>query len=114
MALFEQLRSADGEVHALWGLLPGRVEMQPRLVALGPQQLLLGGEPLRGHTFHHSTCHTPLQVKNRTMQPGQGQAVGRGEAFYAEGSLRASYFHGWFPSSPGAVAQLFSAAGEAP
>lgn len=113
MALFEQLRSADGQEHALWGVLPGRVAMQPRLVALGPQQLMLGGEPLRGHTFHFSSCDTPLQVKNRTTSPGQRQAVGEGEAVYAEGSVRASYFHGWFPSSPGAVAQLFSAVVEA-
>ena len=114
MPLFEQLRTADGLDHALWGLLPGRVAMQPRLAALGPQQLLLDGQVLRGHTFHYSTCETRLEVKNRTSRPGQPQVPGEGEAFYAQGALRASYFHAWFPSSPRAVAQLFLPAGDGP
>ena len=108
MALFEQLRTADGQDHALWGLLPGRVTMQPRLAALGPQQLVLDGQVLRGHTFHYSTCDTALPARGRTARPGQPPAAGQGEAFYAQGALRASYFHAWFPSSPRAVARLFS------
>ena len=108
MALFEQLRTADGQDHALWGLLQGRVTMLSRLAALGPQQLVLDGQVLRGHTFHHSTCDTALPARGRTARPGQPPAAGQGEAFYAQGALRASYFHAWFPSSPRAVARLFS------
>lgn len=114
MPLFEQLRTSDGQDHALWGLLPGSVTMQPRLAALGPQQLVLDGQVLRGHTFHYSTCDTPLQAKNRTARPGQPQAADQGEAFYAQGALRASYFHAWFPSSPRAVVRLFSPEKENP
>jgi len=108
MALFEQLRTTDGQDHALWGLLPGRATMQSRLAALGPQQLVLDGQVLRGHTFHFSTCDTALPVRGRTARPGQPPAAGQGEVFYAQGALRASYFHAWFPSSPRAVARLFS------
>ena len=108
MPLFEQLCTANGQDHALWGLLPGRVRMQSRLAALGPQQLLLDGQLLRGHTYHHSTCETGWVVQTRTARPGQPQAAGQGEALYVKGALRATYFHAWFPSSPHAVASLFS------
>ena len=108
MALFEQLRTTDGQDHALWGLLQGRVTMQSRLAALGPQQLVLDGQVLRGHTFHFSTCDTALQARSRTARPGHPPVNGQGEAFYAQGALRASYFHAWFPSSPRAVSVLFS------
>jgi cobyrinic acid a,c-diamide synthase len=107
MALFEQLRTADGRDHALWGLLPGRVSMQPQLAALGPQQLVLDGLVLRGHTFHYSTCETPLVARVRTSRPGSPEAPGQGEALFERGALRASYFHAWFASSPQAVARLF-------
>lgn len=107
MVLFEQLQGKDGVAHAMWGLLPGQVTLQQRLAALGPQQLVLAGVKegtLRGHTFHYSTCDTPLQPAGRTTSPGR---PGPGEALYRHGSIGASYFHAWFPSSPAAVAALF-------
>ena len=107
MTLFDTLVAADGRAHAMWGLLPGRVTLQRRLAGLGPQQLDLASHSLRGHTFHYSTCDTPLPPAARTHRPGAAQAVGAGEALYLHGSVRASYFHGWFPSSPEAAAQLF-------
>ncbi|MGH6626514.1 MAG: cobyrinate a,c-diamide synthase [Burkholderiaceae bacterium] len=110
MALFDQLVTADGQAHELWGLLPGQVTMQQRLAALGPQQLTLAGHTLRGHTFHYSTCDTPLVERTRTSRPDAPPMAGQGEALYQRGSLRASYFHAWFASSPQAVAALFSPA----
>jgi cobyrinic acid a,c-diamide synthase len=110
MALFDQLALADGSMHAMWGLLPGRTTMQKRLAGLGPQQLELDGRALRGHTFHYSVCETQLEAVARTARPGQSQAVGQGEAVYAHGSILASYFHAWFPSNPAAVARLFKGA----
>jgi cobyrinic acid a,c-diamide synthase len=91
----------------LWGLLPGQVTMQPRLAALGPQQLMLDGQLLRGHTFHHSTCESPLASVARTSRPDTPAVAGQGEALYQDGSLRASYFHAWFASNPQAAARLF-------
>ncbi len=125
MALFDQIVTADGASHRLWGLLPGTVTLHRRLAALGPQQLALDGDVLRGHTFHYSTCETPLQVTVRTTRPMQvggaspvqpapaastataAPASREGEAFYRHGSVQASYFHAWFPSSPRATARLF-------
>jgi cobyrinic acid a,c-diamide synthase len=108
MALFDTLVEADGASHALWGLLPGRVTMQKRLAALGPQQLAVGGDLLRGHTFHYSLCDTPLPAVGRTARPGT--SPGTGEAVYVQGAIRASYFHAWFAASPAATARLFDPA----
>jgi cobyrinic acid a,c-diamide synthase len=116
MLLFDELVDKAGATHAMWGLLPGRVVMQKRLAALGPQQLDVPGVnqgnqgKLRGHTFHWSLTETPLQAVARTVRPGaavQPVASGAdGEALYAHGPVRASYFHAWFPSAPAAVAAL--------
>lgn len=112
MALFDELATQDdAQVHRLWGLLPGRVTMQKRLAGLGPQQLTLGSDTLRGHTFHYSRCETTLAPAAHTARPGATQAVGArsGEALYVHGPVRASYFHAWFASSPQATARLFGA-----
>lgn len=107
MALFDELQTVDGASHAMWGVLPGSVTLQKRLAALGPQQLGVAGGALRGHTFHYSTCTTPLQPAARTeAAPGRKLRSG-GEALYVSGSVRASYFHAWFASNPAAAAQLF-------
>ena len=105
MALFERLTDGAGVTHELWGLLPGGITLQKRLAALGPQALAIGDRQLRGHTFHYSTCDTPLQAAWRTTRQTGG---GEGEAVYRQGTIVASYFHAWFPSDPVLVAQLFS------
>jgi cobyrinic acid a,c-diamide synthase len=109
MALMESITDADGRTHPAWGLLPGRTTMHKRLAALGPQQLALPAGTLRGHTFHYSTAVSPLPEAGRTARPGMVPAPDAGEALYAHGAVRASYFHAWFPSSPDATASLFGA-----
>ena len=109
MALFETLLTADGQRHVQWGLLPGEVSMHQRLAALGPQQLTLKSGTLRGHTFHYSTTTTTMPAATRTARPEAPVTPDTGEALWLRGSVRASYFHAWFPSSPAAVAELFSA-----
>ncbi len=117
MALFDTLVAGDGAAHAMWGVLPGSVTMQRRLAGLGPQQLSLpSGATLRGHTFHYSTTSTPLVPWCQTQEPvapGQEARTPRTEAVWQQGSVRASYFHAWFPSSPQGVVELFSPGGEA-
>lgn len=108
MPLFDQLTTLDGQTHTLWGLLPGRVTMQRRLAALGPQLLDLPEGALRGHAFHYSVCESPLEPE-RFASSVRGGTTGRGEAVYRRGSLQASYFHAWFASSPEATASLFTA-----
>lgn len=107
MALFDELQTVDGASHAMWGVLPGSVTLQKRLAALGPQQLDVAGGTLRGHTFHYSTCTTPLQPAARTEAAPGRKLRGEGEALYVTGSVKASYFHAWFASNPAAAAQLF-------
>ncbi|MDO5290590.1 MAG: cobyrinic acid a,c-diamide synthase, partial [Pseudomonadota bacterium] len=65
---------------------------------------------LHGHSFHYATCTTPL-IPIAHTQPAPGSARPQGEAVYALGAVRASYFHAWFASCPQAVAQLFLPAG---
>ncbi|MFT4242061.1 MAG: cobyrinate a,c-diamide synthase [Acidovorax sp.] len=106
MALCDAITLADGTRHAAWGLLPGAVRMQRRLAALGPQQLDLDGDVLRGHTFHYSTLESSAPILTRTTRPAG--VHGAGEAVYRHGSIHASYFHAWFPSSPAAIARLLT------
>jgi cobyrinic acid a,c-diamide synthase len=108
MALFDTLTTQDGTGHSMWGVLPGGVCMQARLAAIGPQQIEIEGEVLRGHTFHYSTCDTPLRALARARPAGSLHPRGEGEALYALGGVRASYFHAWFASNPLATARLFS------
>ena len=109
MALFDALVTVDGRSEVQWGLLRGTVTMQKRLAALGPQQWTCAAGVLRGHTFHYSTCTTTLPVEDRTARPEQAPSLEAGEAVYQFGSIRASYFHAWFWSSPAATASLFGA-----
>ncbi|AOW13056.1 cobyrinic acid a,c-diamide synthase [Hydrogenophaga crassostreae] len=106
MVLFDELVDRAGNPHAMWGLLRGRISMQARLAALGPQRLMLSAGELRGHTFHYSICETPMPVALHT-DAMRGGAVAAGEALHQRGALRASYFHAWMPSSPSATAALF-------
>ncbi len=107
MALFDGITTTEGNHHAMWGVLPGQVTMQQRLAALGPQQLELPGGTLRGHTFHYSTAGTALPATARTQAAPGRTLRGQGEALYVQGSVKASYFHAWFASSPEATARLF-------
>ena len=107
MALFETLTCADDASWPMWGVLPGSVALQKRLASLGPQQLEISGGILRGHAFHYSTCATTLPATARTQAAPGRKLRGEGEALYALGSVKASYFHAWFASDPAAAAGLF-------
>ncbi|HUD29764.1 MAG TPA: cobyrinate a,c-diamide synthase [Novosphingobium sp.] len=97
------LDDGKGKRGNMLGLMPGAVTMQPRLSALGMQQVELECGTLRGHTFHYSRLDTPLKPRARASTP-DGRA---GEAIYRHGSLTASYMHFYFPSAPAAAAALF-------
>lgn len=107
MALFDDITDMAGVSHPMWGVLPGRVTLQKRLAALGPQQLDVAGGTLRGHTFHYSTCATPLLASARSQAAPGRKLRGEGEALYTLGAVRASYFHPWFCSDPATAARLF-------
>lgn len=107
MALAETLVDGGGEQHRMWGLLPGTAVLGRRLAALGPHRLRFGEDELRGHSFHWSRFETDLAAIALT-EPARGAAAGAGEPVYQRGSLRASWFHPWFASSPALAARLFS------
>jgi cobyrinic acid a,c-diamide synthase len=108
MALAESLDDGATDAGNPWpmaGLLPGRVVVQKRLAGLGPQAMPTPQGTLRGHTFHYSRLETEAPVLDYTSKNPSGA---QGEAVYRIGSLTASYFHGYFPSNPEAVAAMLS------
>ena len=104
MALADSLADKDGNSWPMAGLLPGKVQMQARLAALGPQAWHTHQGGLRGHAFHYSRLTTDVAPAARTVKHLTGE---EGEAIYCVGTLTASYFHAYFPSNPAAVASLF-------
>ncbi|MGP6156747.1 MAG: cobyrinate a,c-diamide synthase [Vulcanimicrobiaceae bacterium] len=103
MLLFDRLLDATGDAHAVAGVLPGSVSMQPRLGALGLQSVDFGNGAIRGHTFHYSRVNTPLTPLTHAERSGGGH----GEAVWRLEGLTASYVHLYFPSNPVATAALF-------
>ncbi|MCT2401431.1 hypothetical protein [Novosphingobium mangrovi (ex Huang et al. 2023)] len=99
----DDLEDRQGACARMAGLIAGKAVMQPRLAALGLQQVELPGGALRGHTFHYSRMDTE--------QPAQAWATTRdgrkGEPVFRSGSLTASYMHFYFPSARRAVARIF-------
>ena len=102
MVLFDTLTTRDGAEYQMAGLLPGKVVMGQRLMAIGLQSLGLPEGELRGHTFHYSRLETPLDPVCRCIP----YRYGSGEHVYRQGAIIASYLHAYFPSNPGAVAAL--------
>lgn len=106
MALADGLTDGEGRRYEMAGLLAGEVRMQKRLGGLGMHAMPTPQGELRGHTFHYSLLDSPVVPEAHTVKQRTGA---QGEAVYHVGSLFASYFHGYFPSNPRAVAALFGA-----
>lgn len=107
MALFETLITTDGQSFPMWGSLPGTITMQKRLGGLGLQSLRLHDQEIRGHTFHYSTCTSPLKAYSQCLKKTETANNASGEFLFQKNSLQASYFHAWFASNPKATASLF-------
>lgn len=102
--LLEQLSDVSGASAPMAGLLPGRAQLEDRVMGLGLQAAELPGGELRGHTFHHSAMETS---RSPELYAQRKRGSSRGEPIYRDGSLLASYMHWYFPSSPEAAAELF-------
>ncbi len=109
LALCEGLAASDGQYTPLWGLMPGKAQMQKRLAGLGMQQLPTPWGTLRGHSFHYARLDSPAPVAGRSARPDADAANAGGEWLYRHGSLHASFFHAWFASHPRAIAALLGA-----
>ncbi|WP_040474676.1 cobyrinate a,c-diamide synthase [Marinobacter algicola] len=103
MTCVDELADHDGEIHNLLGIIPGRASMAGRLQALGLQSLNAEQGQLRGHTYHHSRLETDWHPLARTRKVAGAEA----EPVYCRNGLVASYFHGYFPSAPELVAEIF-------
>jgi len=107
MYLSNGIRTLDGTLHPMVGLIPGEAEMKDRLQALGyvevetTDETMLGpsGLKFRGHQFRYSDFRLPAEV-------GCAYSVRRrrgGELFqegYRRGSTLASYVHAHWASNP--------------
>ncbi len=103
MYLADTLLDLNNKKYEMLGLLPGEVSMGKRLSSIGPQQLTVDAETIRGHTFHYSSLKTTLAPSWNAIRPN-----GRdGEAVYQVDSIIASYVHWYFPSNPTLVAGWF-------
>ncbi len=107
MVLFDEIQTVDGNSHAVWGVIKGKIRMQKKLGGLGPQFMETRDGQLRGHTFHYSVCDSQIPASRTTIKHSQISGLSAGEVIYEVGSVQASYFHAWFASNPRASAGLF-------
>lgn len=104
MSCMATLIDGDEKRHAGFGLLPGEAALTKKLQGLGMQALATPQGELRGHTFHHGCLTTPLTPAVFS----QKQTGTQGEPVYQDQGLVASFFHGYFPSAPQVVADIFN------
>ena len=107
MYLSSGIRTVDGTLHAMVGLIPGEAEMRDRLQALGYVEVetqdvtMLGpsGLQFRGHQFRYSDFHLQAEAAHvYTVRRRRG-----GEMFqegYRIGNTLASYVHAHWASNP--------------
>lgn len=110
MYLTESIFTTDGKRYEMVGAIPGTIEMQTNLVALGYREIfgvkgnfLIGeGQEAKGHEFHYSTYSQPeksnyaYETKSRFKKQGEG---------YMHDNLIAGYTHFHFASNPQLVVQ---------
>ena len=91
----------------VFGLLPGKSEIQPKLQGLGTQHATFAtahndAASIGAHTFHYGRFDTDMPV----IAQGKGK-YGAGEAVYRHQNITASFLHFYFPSNPALAAQFF-------
>ena len=107
MYLSHGIRTLDGTLHDMVGLIPGEAEMKDRLQALGYVEVETQGETMlgpkglrfRGHQFRYSDLRLPAEVEccyNMRRRRG-GESFQEG---YRNGNTLASYVHAHWASNP--------------
>jgi cobyrinic acid a,c-diamide synthase len=115
--LAEQLRTIDGRVFPMCGLLPLNIEMTGNLVHFGYAEVtferdcLLGarGTAARGHSFHYSKVARAedLEQVYRVSYTLSGRTQSEG---FGKGNVLASYIHLHFRSNPTLARSLITRA----
>lgn len=116
MALSQGIRTADGVLHPMFGLLPGVAQMKERLAALGyveaetrlPTFFGPAGLRLRGHQFRYSELIDVPDDLPRAYLLGARRGGSALEG-YARGSVLGSYVHVHWASCPEAAAGFVEA-----
>lgn len=107
MYLSSGIRTRDGQLHPMVGLIPGEAEMRDRLQALGyveveTQAATVLGPPglrFRGHQFRYSELRLQSAVNcHYTVRRRRAREVVR--EGYAVGNVLASYVHAHWASNP--------------
>ena len=107
MYLCDQITDFNGNGYPMTGLIPGKVQMQKRLSALGyvsaemQSDTIMGskGNMVRGHEFHYSTVSDlPEEYAAFSLRGGRG-AEGRYDG-YAKDNIFGSYIHIHFRGNP--------------
>lgn len=122
MYLCEGIRTRDGRLHPMAGLLPGEAVMGERLAALGYVEVEtqarspLGpaGLRFRGHQYRYSELRgVPDDVERiyRVRRRRDGAATTEG---YRRGNVLGSYVHAHWASNPGVAAGLVSSCTRSP
>lgn len=99
----DALGDRDGITHPMAGLLPGHAQLQPRLAALGLQEVTLPEGTLRGHTFHYAAAEVAAPAFATAANPNGGPSR---EAVFRDRRMTASFMHFYFPSNPVAALRL--------
>jgi cobyrinic acid a,c-diamide synthase len=107
MAIVDGLTDKQGKRWEMAGLLPGEVIMQSHLASRGGHIMPTAHGDIRGHINHFSVMHSTVPADTHIIRHFDGAT---GEPVYRQGSLTASYFHGYFPSNPVAAAAMFTGA----
>jgi cobyrinic acid a,c-diamide synthase len=79
---------------------------QQSATALGIQELHGVTGALGGHIFHYSHIETPPVPTLTALNPATHKP---GEALYRNGSIIATYLHGYWPSNPAFAVALVGA-----
>jgi cobyrinic acid a,c-diamide synthase len=105
MLLAEELKTLDGKLYPMAGVIPGAVQMTESLKYFGYCVCSEADEVFRGHEFHHSLWAAEPECANlwtvRRKRTGHGRREG-----YSRGNLHASYVHLHFRTG-GAVLRRF-------
>ncbi len=116
MYLARGIRTPDGQLHEMAGLIPGEVVMHGRMQALGYTEVdticptILGpaGLRFRGHQFRYSEFRPDSDSIRRSYRLLSRRAGTELDEGYSAGSVLASYVHAHWASNP-AVAEGFAA-----
>ncbi|BDH60419.1 cobyrinate a,c-diamide synthase [Lysinibacillus sp. PLM2] len=108
MYLTESIETTDKKQYEMVGVIPGKVQMQQRLAALGYREIhglnsnyLLADLTARGHEFHYSTYQN--LEENRLYAYETRGMRGVNKEGYLTQNLVAGYTHFHFASNPAVV-----------